>query len=215
MENNKNIIITISRQLGCGGAYIGQEIAKQLGIMYADREIINKAAEKLSSTDEEMAKFDEKPLTFWQSFFQNSAAISNIYIPPQIVNPIDFELFETEADIMRNMAKSNSAVIVGRCGFYALKDYPNHIKIFLFGSFKSRCRRIEKLYKISNLEAEKMILKSDKDRSEHCSHFTGTDFYDVRNYDLAINTTNKDIDKIAELIVNYVKMVLDCECYKK
>ena len=117
MENNKNIIITISRQLGCGGAYIGQEIAKQLGIMYADREIINKAAEKLSSTDEEIAKFDEKPLTFWQSFFQNSAAISNIYIPPQIVNPIDFELFETEADIMRNMAKLTLLLLLADVDF--------------------------------------------------------------------------------------------------
>jgi 2-phosphoglycerate kinase len=63
-QTNKNIIITISRQLGCGGAYIGQEIAKQLGIMYADREIINKAAEKLSSTLPDCPSFFRAYLIF-------------------------------------------------------------------------------------------------------------------------------------------------------
>lgn len=47
MKNTSPFAITISRQLGCGGAYVGQQLAKKLDFFYADREIIGQAAEQL------------------------------------------------------------------------------------------------------------------------------------------------------------------------
>ena len=44
MKENSQIVITISRQLGSGGAYIGQQLAKKLNIFYLDREIIGRPA---------------------------------------------------------------------------------------------------------------------------------------------------------------------------
>ena len=39
-------IITISREFGSGGRFIGEEVAKKLGIAYFDKNIISQIAEK-------------------------------------------------------------------------------------------------------------------------------------------------------------------------
>ena len=39
-------IITISREFGSGGRFIGEEVAKKLGIAYYDKNIINHIAEE-------------------------------------------------------------------------------------------------------------------------------------------------------------------------
>ena len=39
-------IITISREFGSGGRFIGEKVAKKLGIAYYDKNIINDIAEK-------------------------------------------------------------------------------------------------------------------------------------------------------------------------
>ena len=39
-------IITISREFGSGGRFIGEEVAKKLGIAYYDKDIIGQIAEQ-------------------------------------------------------------------------------------------------------------------------------------------------------------------------
>ena len=39
-------IITISREFGSGGRFIGEEVARKLGIAYYDKNIISQIAEK-------------------------------------------------------------------------------------------------------------------------------------------------------------------------
>ena len=45
-------IFTISREFGSGGRFIGEEVAKKLGIAYYDKNIINEIAEKSGSLPE-------------------------------------------------------------------------------------------------------------------------------------------------------------------
>ena len=66
MKNTSPFVITISRQLGCGGAYVGQQLAKHLDVFYADREIISQAAKQFSVLEEDLKSRDEKILSFWQ-----------------------------------------------------------------------------------------------------------------------------------------------------
>jgi CMP/dCMP kinase len=69
MKENSQIVITISRQLGSGGAYIGQQLAKKLNIVYLDREIIRLAAKKLSVLEDELESRDERKRSFCNPFF--------------------------------------------------------------------------------------------------------------------------------------------------
>ena len=97
MKNTSPFVITISRQLGAGGAYIGQQLAKNLNVFCADREIISQAAQQLSVLKEDLESRDEKILSFWQSFIRSYAITPDTYVPPQIMPPSDRQLFKIES----------------------------------------------------------------------------------------------------------------------
>jgi CMP/dCMP kinase len=207
MQQTSPLVITISRQLGSGGAYIGQRLAKNLNCLYADREIISQAAQQLSVLKEDVESRDEKILSFWQSFIQSFAITPDAYIPPQIKVPTERELFETESEIISGIAKERSAVILGRCGFYILREHPNHISIFLHGDITFRKGRIQKFYDASEENAEKMIAQNDMERAHYNHKFTGKEWTDARQYDISINTGKMGVDKSVELILQYVKLI--------
>lgn len=208
MKENSQIVITISRQLGSGGAYIGQQLAKKLNISYLDREIIRLAAKKLSVLEDELEKRDERILSFWQSFLQLGGYNGpDVYIPPHIFAPTDRELFEAEAEIIKRTVKNRSAVIIGRCGSHILRTHPNHTSIFLHADIEFRKGRIEKLYNVSQEASSKMIAKSDRERSRYHYILTGKEWTDTRQYDLSIDTTKIGVDNGVQLILKYLELV--------
>ena len=62
-------IITISREFGSGGRFIGEEVAQQLGIAYYDKNMINEIAEKSGLSPEY--------IQYIISVFQNIICISS------------------------------------------------------------------------------------------------------------------------------------------
>jgi len=203
----KTFVMTISRQLGSGGAYIGQQLAKKLDIFYADREIINQVARQFSVLEEDVASSEEKLISFWESFMQFNTFSSGIYVPPKLLAPSDKDLYKAEAEIIELIAKEQSAVIIGRCGSYILKDHPNHFSLFLHADEDFRNERTRKLYHVNKEEAARMIDQSDKERARHWKVFTGQEWMDARNYDLSIDTGKLAPDHCVELILNYLKMI--------
>lgn len=207
MKLNSPFVITISRQLGSGGAYIGQQLAKNLNVLYADREIISHVAKQFSIVEKELEFRDEKISSFWQSFLQSYAfTTSDIYTAPHII-PTDRELFEAEKEIIEHIAKERSAIIIGRCSSYILRKHPNHISIFLHGDIKFRNIRIQKLYNVSEKTAAKMISGSDKERALYYHAFTKIDWPDARQFDLSVDTGKIGVDKATELILNYLNFI--------
>ena len=209
MEKTTKFSITISRQLGSGGAYIGQQLAKQLDIFYADREIIDRVARQYAVLEEDVASNDEKIISFWQSFLQFNTISTDLYVPPKLQAPTDKELFQAEAEIIEHIVEERSAVIIGRCGAYTLRDDPNSVNVFLHGDTASRIKRIQGLYQVSEDTAESMIDQSDKDRARYCRIVTNKEWEwnDSRNYDLTIDTGKLGVDKCVELIQDYLKLV--------
>ena len=207
MKQTSPFAITISRELGCGGAYVGQQLAKKLEIFYADREIISQAAKQLSVLKEELESRDEKVLSFWQAFIRSYAIAPDTYVPPQIIAPSDRELFKTESEVIGRIAKERSAVIIGRCGSYILREHPNHVSIFLHGAITFRKIRIQKLYAVSEEIAEKMIVQSDKERALYHHTVTGQEWADARRYDISIDTSKIDVEKSGELIFKYLESI--------
>ena len=147
-----------------------------------------------------------KPPHFGNPIFQANAFIPDANAPQQALVPTDRELFEAEENVIQHIVKEHSAVIIGRCGFHILQDYPNRISIFLYGDKDFRSYRIQKYYEISPEDADRMILQNDKTRASYCKMYTGKEWVDARNYDLTIDTSKVDVDKAVELILNYLKM---------
>ena len=68
----------------------------------------------------------------------------------------------------------------------------------------SRLKRCTKRSPESENVAEKTIKKEiqriDKERAQYYHYYTGKDWGAKENYDLCINTTNKDIKEIAKIV---------------
>ncbi|WP_228447995.1 AAA family ATPase [Sulfurospirillum diekertiae] len=200
MENTSHKIITISRQIGSGGAYVGQQLAKKLNFSYVDREIISQAAKEFSMLEEDLESRDEKVPSFWQSFLQSSICSPDVYLPPQVFVPTEEAIFKVESEIIKGIAKDRSAIIIGRCGSHILRDNPNHISIFLHAESQFRQKRIKALYHLSNIEAHKMLEQSDDERARYHQLLTGKSWSDATQYDLCMNTSKLGIDFSIELI---------------
>ena len=52
--------ITVSRQMGSGGTYVGFELAKALGFSYIDREILRRAARLLKTDEVSLEEYEQK-----------------------------------------------------------------------------------------------------------------------------------------------------------
>ncbi len=206
MENTSPMIITISRQLGSGGAYVGQELAKKLNISYADREIIDQAARHFSVLGEDLKSRDEKKLSFWQSFMRSLAVAPDAYVKPQALPPSDRALFETESEIITRIAGERSAVIIGRCGSHILRRHPHHISLFLHADIPYRQNRLQRLYAVSPETALKMITRSDRERALYHRTITGQEWTDASRYDLAVDTGKTGADRCVEFILKYLEI---------
>ncbi len=208
MKLTSPFVITINRQLGSGGAYIGQQLAKKLGIFYADREIIDQAAKQLSVLAEDLESQEEKISSFWKSYLKSFAfGTPDAYLPPRVIIPTDRELFNTETGIIKHIVNERSAVIIGRCGCHILRDHPNRISIYLHADPSFRKGRIQQLNNVSEGSAEKMIVQNDKERSLYYHTFTGREWSDARQYDISINTGKIGLDQSVEFILNYLEVI--------
>lgn len=202
---NLPLVITISRQLGSGGAYLGQRLAEQLGILYLDREIVAQAAKQLMVFEEDLESRDERKMSFWKSVLQSCAYDSpEMYIPPEVYIPNDQDLYQAESEVIQKVARENSAVIIGRGGSYLLRKHPRHLSVFLHADLAFRQQRVEKLYNLSAPEAKKLIEKSDRERARYFLEITGQDWSDARLYHLAIDTSSIGLDQTKEMIIVYI-----------
>lgn len=194
-------IITISRQLGSGGAYIGQRVANRLDILYLDREILHRAAQELKISETELDSRDERVVPWWRSWVETLPHTYSEYTPPKIDIPIDQQLYNTESNIISRMAGENSAVIVGRAGFYVLRQYPRHLSVLLHADITFRQRRVQELYHVSAPEALKLVNRIDKERKDYLHTFTGQDWLNASQYHLCLNTSVIGFDRVEDIIV--------------
>jgi len=208
MTPSKSFSISISRQLGAGGSFVGQQLASRLNIFFADRDIVRYAANRLSTFEENLESREERLLSFWHSLLKTLPQ-KDVLTVPAIASALEYtdqELFDTEAEIIKKIAHEHPAVILGRCGHYILRDEPNHISIFLHANQEFRINRIQKLYNLQHDEATKMVEKSDKERAAYCKTFTHKEWMNATNYDLSIDTSKVTLEQAVELILQYIRL---------
>ena len=199
----KQFVITISRQLGSGGGYIGQQLANTLGVFFADREIISLAAERLRIREKEVATNEERSV-FWRSLMESYAMNTDNFLPTQLIIPIDRELFDAETDIIERIAKERSAIFIGRCSKYILREHSYHVSVYVHASDAFRIARIKHLYKVTDEEAERMMHRSDKERGRYNKKYTGILWSDLRQYDICLNTSKIGMEKSIQLLLTYL-----------
>ena len=201
-----NRIITIARQYGSGGKTVGQMLAKDLGIDCYDREILRMASDDSGLNLQMFGNPDERRINTFLT-----RAIKKVYkgevIPP---DSDDFassdNLFNYQAKIIRDLAKEESCVIIGRCADYVLKDYPNVLSVFIHAPKEYCLEGAAKKHSMSPKELERFINKTDKHRAEYYKYHTGREWTDARNYDLCLDSSKLGYERCVDEIISYMKV---------
>ena len=186
-------IITISRQFGSGGRFIGEEIAKKLGIAYYDKNIIGQIAEKSGLSPEyiqEKAELSPKKGLF-------SYAFSGRDITGKSVEDI---VYEEQRKIILKIADEEPCVIIGRNADYILKDRKDVLNVFIHGNLPEKTQRIRKLYNVSEKEAKKMMTDIDKRRMANYNFYTEQKWGKAENYTLTLNSSELGYEMCENLI---------------
>lgn len=181
--NGKHIVITISREYGSGGRFVGKLVAQKLGVPFYDKEIISLSAKQSGLSEMYIEKIDQR---------KKSASY---------VNNNDDRLFIAEQKVIEELAKKSSCVVVGRCADYILRNNNNTLKVFLYSDTESKKDRAVKYYDLKEEDALKEINKINKDRSKHYKFYTGREWRDFKNYDLLLNVDKYGVEKTAENIL--------------
>ena len=181
--NGKHIVITISREYGSGGRFVGKLVAQKLGVPFYDKEIISLSAKQSGLSEMYIEKIDQR---------KKSASY---------VNNNDDRLFIAEQKVIEELAKKSSCVVVGRCADYILRNNNNTLKVFLYSDTESKKDRAVKYYDLKEEDALKEINKINKDRSKHYKFYTGREWRDFKNYDLLLNVDKYVVEKTAENIL--------------
>ncbi len=193
-DSKEHIVITISREYGSGGRYIGKLVADKLGIHFYDKELIHKVA-KETGLAEEYIESNEQKRALADNF-------NNGYYAG--MNNAD-ELYVQEANVIKKMAQKESCVIIGRCADFILKDKKYVTKVLIYSDMEGKIKRAITYYGMNKEKAEKEIKRIDKLRANHYKHYTDQEWNDHSNYDLCINSDALGVEKSAELICDFVK----------
>lgn len=180
------IVVTISREYGSGGRYVGKLLADRMHLPFYDKELISLAAKESGLSSAYIIKNDE------------------IMASSKYKDNNDDRLFVAEVKVIKDLAK-HSCVIVGRCSDYILKDTKNTLKVFLYSDMDSKVKRAVKYYGISKEKAEKQIESINKKREKHYKYYTDRAWKNPNNYDLMLNVDLFGVEKCAELIENIIK----------
>ncbi len=195
------LIITIGREFGSGGHEIGARVAKRLGIAFYDKELISLAAEKSGLSDEFIEQHEQRSHGSFLAGLAASATFTSGYFSPQNM-PLSESIFISQAQVIRDLAEKESAVIVGRCADYILSGRENTINIFIFAPMEKRVQRVMEVYSLDEAEAMKKLSTSDKERGNHYFRYTDRKWGKAQNYDLCINSALLGLDKTADMIVD-------------
>lgn len=194
----KNVVITIGREYGSGGKYIGSKVAKRLNIPFYDKELINKTYEKNGCNYSKLEHYDENK----RNKFLKSLEVFNIYNPQ---GPFDYEIYhEMMSSTIKDLADAESCIILGRNSNQILKGKDNVINIFIYSNnldFKiKRKMEIENMDYNSTLKKLKYV---DKQRKKYYESLNkNTTWGNKNDYDFLIDSSLLGIDKTIDLIVD-------------
>jgi cytidylate kinase len=153
-----NLVITIAREHGSGGRYVGEQLAERLHIPCYNSQIVSETALKSGFSEKFIKENEEKKPESLLFSVAMAYSVSGS-------QPLSMRLFGEQTKVIRELAQRESCIIVGRAADYILREHPRLLRIFVTAPLEERIERIMKTDGISANEAEKIILVEMRDRN--------------------------------------------------
>ena len=190
----KQLIISIGREVGSGGREIAEILAKHYNIPLFDKNILEDIATKKNVDASDLKDVDKKfvfPLINRNVRGFSSSIQENVYL-------LQFEYLQEKAKA------GESFIIVGRCGEDVLKEYDALVSIFVLGDKEVKKARIMEKYDKNEFMAERMMREKDTERKQYHNSFCESKWGDSRNYNISVNSSVLGIKETAELLIDFI-----------
>ena len=194
------MVITIGREYGSGGKYIGEQLAERMNMKLYDKELIARVAEEEKIDINLLEANDEKKRdSFW------STALATY---PSVMSVSDLsnneKAFLRTSKVIEELAEKEDCIIIGRCSNVVLKDKENVVNVFIYASdMDFKVKRKMQFDNLSEKDTIKQIKKQDKERAVYYNYHTGGTWGDKKEYDICIDTSKVGIENTIKLIEAY------------
>lgn len=204
----KNYVITIARGFGSGGKDVGNRLSEALGIPVYEKQILEMASEQSGLSVELFKNVDEKLKGSYLRKKLQGYPSTNYIVEATEKNFIsDINIYNIQASIIRNLANTQSCIIIGKCADVVLKHFNNVVSIYVEAPRDVCVESIMEKMDVTEQEANRMIYHTDKYRAEYYKYYSGGgDWTNPTNYDLTINTGRISRDNCVELIKEYLRI---------
>jgi len=181
-------IITISRLLGSDGATIADQVAREMSYNLITKRTLEKVLEQYG-------------LVNLDSFYES---------PPRLWSRLEYEtrnLISILNKVMLGIAKRGNAVILGRGGYAALRNFSGGVHVRVQAPLSVRVKRIVAREGYDDLRrTEKIVRENDKARALFVNGYYDTDFIKTDQFHLVLDTNLIPVNTVTEWIITAGKI---------
>lgn len=208
-------VVTISRQYASGGGEVAQIVARQLGAILLDRELIFEVAQRLGLPEDVVSEREERGETIISRLvsalrvsYPDSLSLPDITEAPEKFPDLsDRALVQVTEQVLHQAATSDNVVIVGRGSQFVLRNHPRALHVHIYAPFDLRVQAVMTDQGVTRQEAERIVRDFDGARARYARHFYHADWQAPEHYHLLINCGRLDRMTAADLICRAVKTV--------
>ena len=192
--------ITISREFGCEGTKVAEKVQALLqektgatwGILdratldrvASNRELSNEIFKNLGEKNSFLDEMMSTILTQWTSDKDYYQLLCNQIVP---------------------FAKGGNVIIIGVGAGVLTQNMPNCHKFRIVAPMEYKIKSFAERHHMAEDEAERLIVKQQKQRTAFIKDFLNRDVTDVSLYDVIFNKASNSVDQIAEMICYQVQ----------
>ncbi len=192
----KQYVVTISRQFGSMGRMIAQQLSRELGVNFYDRDIVEETASRMGL-----------PVSVISNTEENS---KSIYFKQQYplgmgIASMRDEIFLIQKNIIRDLAQKESCIIVGRCADSILMDMENHLNVYIYAPMGARLRNAVELAKLDEKTAKKMIREIDRSRELYHRRYCPEYVDPSTNKDIMIDSSRFGSEGTVKILAGLVR----------
>lgn len=202
-----NYIITIARSFGSGGKEVASVLSEKLGIPCYERQILTMASQASGIDESEFVEVDEKLRGSYLIKSLTKLPTTNVLRPESRAFVSELNLYNIQANIIRELAKTQSCIIVGKCADFILRDRRNVLSVFVEAYTEDCINLIRSRVYVSDERAKDMKKRTDKYRTAYYKYYTrGQKWNSPLNYDLFLNTSRLSKEQCADIISEAAKI---------
>ena len=197
-------VITISRDVGCGGLKFARKIAKDLNesVNCKDWQVVSK--EILAESAKELELEPQKLERLFSS--------GDRFVMDEVLAAFGDKRYKSDRlikkgvkEVIRAFAISGCCIIVGRAAHFLARDISDSLHLKLTAPLDWRIQKIASNHKISGAEAADFILRTEKERAHFRKQFTRKDSA-PEEFDIVINVARFSSSKIVNLIHSVLEL---------